>query len=62
MRDLTHAFLSPVTLSFSLTRVCAQVLKIINSDRPEKMVKELWKYLEGTKGAGGGKKGGGKRK
>lgn len=39
-----------------------QVLKIINSDRPEKMVKELWKYLEGAKGAGGGKKGGGKRK
>ena len=38
-----------------------QVLKILNSDRPEKMVKELWKYLEGNKGGKGGGKGGKKK-
>jgi len=40
------------------TALHAQLLKILNSDRPEKLVKELFKHLaEGKgKGKGGGKK------
>ena len=33
-----------------------KVLKVLNADRPEKVVKELFKLLEA--GGGGGKKGG----
>jgi hypothetical protein len=40
-----------------LRRSCAQVLKIL-ADRPEKLVKELWKHLASS----GGGKGGGKRR
>jgi hypothetical protein len=39
------------------------VLKVLNSDRPEKVVKELFKYLQANGGGGGkgGKGGKGKR-
>ena len=32
-----------------LTAPPSQVLKLINADRPEKLVKELFKYLSGNK-------------
>jgi hypothetical protein len=40
----------------------AQVLKLLNTDRAEKLVKELFKYLAASDGGGksGGKKGKGK--
>lgn len=37
-----------------------KMLKIINGDRPEKLVKELWKYLADNATGKGGKKGKGK--